>query len=556
MLVEPRIKLYKPYLQELAKRKGVELYGEEIKYSSPGIEWMTILEKHVLHTEAAKKKNILFLINFTDESLKMASRIWSYFHTRTLLENSVLHDWRIRFVGLFDRDDAESLHPHQIGTRKKAAIQNVAAARHAFYLAEHDNRELVALRGYEAITKSSAAALKRAAEANVTTPAGREPIQHEPITEFPRTVDHPDKPPLYTENALFPSIPIFKHRSEFNAKQDEYVASFATTEQTDENPTTKNKTTKSTTNEVKLKKLRSEYTKAHSQFNFNLRNWDAAASLNKKLNQIDRLELNLEAAWMDPTTPPETLRDMDSTLRELRTGLDVLADKSTVNTQNVMRPLMDNYRASSGPSLRLIEDSNLAWDSRPFEPLLIRPGDTFRDTRPCAIFYMEAKHPEEIIDTLAVKIAHERFVEGIEMAHGVIHSFTTRAGEPIGPMLERLFPTESCAEVIKAVPELFRFIPKQLRESAIHAFPSDAEPSTTNQPPSPDRPLPMSVYDAFEYFPQQKRLNCLSPHLLFKLLRRYMEVMPPVARSCVMVHRSLGGTASQALIRQWAVEKR
>ncbi|CRG88211.1 hypothetical protein PISL3812_05238 [Talaromyces islandicus] len=574
VLVEPRLRIYKTFLQELAKRKGVELYGEDIKYSSPGIDWMKILEKHVLHTEAAKKKNILFLTNFSDESLKMVPRIWSHFHTRTLLEHSILHDWRMRFIGVFDRDDAESIHPHQLGTRKKVAIQNVAAARHAFYLAEHDNRELIALRGYETITKSSAAVLKRAAEANVTTPAGREPIQHAPITEFPPSVIYPDRPQHYTENPLFLSIPLFRHRKEFNAAHDEYVAALESSEQargkpadekeTDEKQTDKRQAakkrtseksaTKEVVSEAKLRKLRNQYTRAHSYYNYQLRNWDAAMSLNKKLNQIDRLELNLEAAWMNPTTPPEMLRDMDSTLREARKGWDVLFDKATRHTQVALRPYIDNYRASSGTSLQLIKGSNLAWDSRPFEPLLIRPGDTFRNSRPAAIFYMEPKNPEEILDILSIKIAHERLVEGIEMAHGVIHSFTTRSSEPISFMLEKLFPSESCTDTIKAIPELFRFIPKQLRESAIHAIPSDAESSTANQPPSPDRPLPMSMYDAFEYFPKQKNLNCLDPAVLFKLLRRYMEVMPPVARSCVMVHRTLGGTASQALIRQWTAE--
>jgi hypothetical protein len=565
VLVEPRIKLYKPYLEKLATRKGVELYGEGIKYDSATIDWMTILEKHVFHTEAAKKKkNILFLTNFSDESFKMISSTWAQLHTRTLLEHTVLRDWRMRFVGVFDRDDAESIHPHSVGSRKKVAIQNVAAARHAFYLAEHDNREAISLRGYETITKSSAAALKRAAEANITTPAGREPVHHEPITEFPVSVNNPDKPQSYTENDLYPSIPLFNHRKDFNAIQDEYVALLEKSGQSVEKQTGKKKTAKKTTgnsttmgkvSEVKLKKLRTKYNDAYAQYCFHLRNWDNATTLNEHLNKIDRLELNLEAAWMDPTTPPEMLREMDSTLRKLRKAFDVLVEESTVQTQNLLKPYIDNYRMSSGTSLQLVKGSNLAWDYRPFEPLLIRPGDTFRDSRACSIFYMEPKSPDEILDTLSIKIAHERLVEGIEMAHSVIHSFTTRASEPISFMLEKLFPAETCTDTIKAIPELFRYIPKQLRESAIHAYPSEAEPSETNQPPpSSDRPLPMSVYDAFEYLPQQKHLNCLSPSVLFKLLRRYMILMPPFARSCLMVHRSLGGTASQTLIRQWTPE--
>lgn len=577
MLVEPRIRMYKPYLEKLATRKGVELHGEPIKYSSPGIDWMTILEKHVLHTEAAKKKNILFLTNFSDESLNIVPSIWALFYTRTLLSNPVLHDWRIRSIGIFDRDDAELIHPRQMGSRKKVALQNVAAARHAFYLAEHDNREVMALRGYETITASSAAALKRAEEAGITTPAGRERIQHEPITEFPVSVINPDKPRTYTENTLYPSVPLFNNRKEFNAIQDEYLALLEMSKQSDETETqadetqagkkktgkkqavkkkTKgNSTSKEEVSEVKLKKLRAKYNDAYAQYCFHLRNSDSAVTLNNHQNKIDRLELNLEAAWMDPTTPPEVLKEMNSTLRDLRTGFDILVGKSTVHTQTLLKPYINNYRMSSGTSLQLIKGSNLAWDSRPFEPLLIRPGDTFRSSRPCSIFYMEPKSPDEILDTMAIKLAHDRFVEGLEMSHSVIHSFTTRASEPISFMLEKLFPGESCADIIKAIPELFRNVPKQLHESAIHAYPSDAEPNGTDQPsPSPERTLPMSVYDAFEYLPQQRNLSCVAPSLLFKLLRRYMIVMPPVARSCVMVHRNLGGSASQTLIRQWSAK--
>lgn len=575
MLVEPRFRMYKPYLEKLATRKGIELYGEPIKYSSPGIDWMTILEKHVFHTEAAKKKNILFLTNFSDESLNIVPSIWALFYTRVLLSNPLLHDWRIRSLGIFDRDDAESIHPRQMVSRKKVALQNVAAARHAFYVAEHDNREVMALRGYETITKSSATALKRAAEAGVTTPAGRERIQYEPITAFPVSVITPDKPRAYTENSLYPSVPLFNIRKEFNALQDEYLALLEKSEQSVETQTeetqigkkknskkqaAKNKTVGSSTSkeevsEVKLKKLRAKYNDVYAKYCFHLRNLDGAVTLNNHQNKIDRLELNLEAAWMDPTTPPETLREMDSTLKDLRKGFDVLVEKSTVHTQTLLKPYVNNYRMSSGTSLQLIEGSNLAWDSRPFEPLLIRPGDTFRDSRQCSILYMEPKRPDEILDTLSVNLAHERFVEGLEMSHSVIHSFTTRASEPISFMLEKLFPGESCTDIIKAIPELFRDIPKQLHESAIHAYPSDAESNGTDRPPpSPERTVPMSVYDAFEYLPQQKNLSCLSPSLLFLLLRRYMIVMPPAARSCVMVHRNLGGSASQALIRQWSAK--
>jgi hypothetical protein len=304
-----------------------------------------------------------------------------------------------------------------------------------------------------------------------------------------------------------------------------------------------------------LSKIKRDYTRARASVVHLAKAADAAVDLSKQQIEIASLEEKLAKAKLDPTTESVELERQNSILLDLRKEFTEQSSEALIHASRKLPNLINDYRVALGASGD-IKDSRLLWDHRPYEPLYIHPKEVTPKGNGCTVVYNEPESKEKLFEKFAISNTHDRHDEAVEMALSVVGTFGIRARETVADMLDKLFPGQSPAEVVKLVPELFDCIPKQLCLSSVSKDASatskngndELTPTTTSSTAS----IPPSFYDEFEYMPDQITLQCLPVSALLSLLKAYLNT--PNARSFLQVNRSLGGSATLFALRSWVFE--
>jgi transcription factor 1 len=172
-----------------------------------------------------------------------------------------------------------------------------------------------------------------------------------------------------------------------------------------------------------------------------------------------------------------------------------------------------------------LDDAVLLWDRRPFEPLYIKDDETWPPARACSIIYFEPDIHSPTVQALHGENGEPR-LESIDVYHIIISAIGSRAGESLAELFEKMFPDRATADIIKAIPSLFAYMPKQL--SSDDAVWSTASTSTT-------------IYDKFKYDPSVVRLRSLPIAVIMDLVKEYMSY-PGRPESTLQVNRNLGGS--------------
>lgn len=294
-------------------------------------------------------------------------------------------------------------------------------------------------------------------------------------------------------------------------------------------------------------KISRDYSRARASVVHLAKAADAAVDLAKQQIKIASLEEKLAKAKLDPTTELVEIERQNSILVDLRKQFTEQSSEALIHASRKLPNLVNDYRVALGASGD-IKDSRLLWDHRPFEPLYIHPKEVMPKGSGCTVIYNEPEPKERLFEKFAIDNTHNRHDEAVEMALSVVGTFGIRARETVADMLDKLFPGQSPADVVKLVPELFDCIPKQLR-LPISKDISVLPPTTTATSPTS---IPPSFYDEFEYMPDQITLQCLPVSALLSLLKAYLNT--PNARSFLQVNRSLGGSATLFALRSWVFE--
>jgi hypothetical protein len=302
-------------------------------------------------------------------------------------------------------------------------------------------------------------------------------------------------------------------------------------------------------------KISRDYTRARASVVHLAKAADAAVDLAKQQIEIASLEEKVARAKLDPTTEPVELKRQNSILVDLRKEFTEQSSEALIHASRKLPNLINDYRVALGASGD-IKDSRLLWDHRPFEPLYIHPKEVTPKGGGCTVIYNEPESKERLFEKFAIGNTHDRHDEAVEMALSVVGTFGIRARETVADMLDKLFPGQSSAEVVKLVPELFDCIPKQLRSPSISKDASTTSEKDGNEltptAVTSTTSIPPSFYDEFEYMPDQVTLQCLPVTALLSLLKAYLNT--PNARSFLQVNRSLGGSATLFALRSWVFE--
>lgn len=302
-------------------------------------------------------------------------------------------------------------------------------------------------------------------------------------------------------------------------------------------------------------KISRDYTRARASVVHLAKAADAAVDLAKQQIEIASLEEKVARAKLDPTTESVELERQNSILVDLRKEFTEQSSEALIHASRKLPNLINDYRVALGASGD-IKDSRLLWDHRPFEPLYIHPKEVTPKGSGCTVVYNEPESKERLFEKFAIGNTHDRHDEAVEMALSVVGTFGIRARETVADMLDKLFPGQSPAEVVKLVPELFDCIPKQLRSPSISKDASTTSEKDSNESTptavTSTTSIPPSFYDEFEYMPDQITLQCLPVSALLSLLKAYLNT--PNARSFLQVNRSLGGSATLFALRSWVFE--
>lgn len=536
-------------LKRLSEKENAILHTDKIHYGhAHGIGWMELLDTYVpAEVPSDVEKDLLIVANLTDRTTRNPSRIWAALVGLSLLNRGRFADWKLRTLMVLPPAEADLILPRSVRNRRKVAIMNEAYSRKSFIVAETDNAEFLIPRGFELLKKSAALVAQRTAENKIVVPRSRRrslPESYSEITASLRSESHPVKYPIFAGDTF----------KEFMEKKTLYEESLRNLDAKDGQASTEAES-------AKASQLKQDFTRARAALVHMAKASDAAIDLAKQQMQIVSLEAEVVKAKMDPNTECSNLERLNSRLTNLRKQFADMSSEARFHAARKLPNMVNDYRLALGTSGD-IKDSKLLWDQRPYEPLYIRPEEVSPKGQGCSVVYIEPESSATLFEKFALKDAHARHDEAVEIALSVVGTFGVRAKETIAMMFDKLFPGQSTADIIKLVPELFDWIPRQLRtESAAEGDPPKTKSThddTAHVAPSSPSPSPSpsfssssssSFYDEFEYLPDQVTLQCLPVDAILGLLKAYLNT--PQSKTFLQVNRSLGGSATLFALRSW-----
>lgn len=524
--------MFKRYLKNLTARENVEVHNEKLHYdTTKGISWMNVLNTYMpAPTPEPGRNDLLVLADLTVKSFKNPSRIWAALVGHSLIDRGHFSNWTVRTLMTLPPDDAEFVIPRSVIHRRKVSMLTEAYARHAVVVAETDNSKYVSTREFELATASANMVAQRAAANNIKTPENR----IRPALESTKEVPAGPQGTTYVPQAPIYAGYLAGRFAEMQKLHDEAY------QRDPKSP--------------EYKKRRKELTAARAQLMHHAKSVDESIKYAKHQLEIDSMERAMVEAKLDDPKGASadhttTLDEMNASLVESKKKLDSTFNDSVILVSRTLPNYVDEYRMALG-STGDITGSNFLWDHRPYEPLYIQSDDIHPKGSQCSIMYIEPEDKQTLAERFAVDRAHDRPDEAVEIALSVIGSFGIRGRESLAYMLEKLFPGQSIYETIKTIPELFPYVPKQLlsSSSSSSSTPAAAESSSKDE----DTITKPSIYDDFEYFPQQVNLRSLPTSVLLKLLKAYLKTAH--SKSFLQVNRSLGGSATMYSLRSWVFD--
>ncbi|RJE22947.1 hypothetical protein PHISCL_04716 [Aspergillus sclerotialis] len=515
ILVEPDTKEFQDFLKPLAKSKSCYKYLEV----NPWVHGIADLISKYLpkkqiqsngeHAGTSKESDtLLILVNppltTSRKQHFLPARWWSRFIEDCMNFSTFNNYGRLQAVASFPRREARSVIPHAIPDRRRPAILTEAVASHAFEIAAtHDPGTWSPLIGWDLTVDSAAHVARKTKENNVIIPTGREPI---PIPVTPEVEYDPRRPCPYAPRA-----------------QTEQSRSWLADMEAG-----------NTTNADALMKKRAKQALYKLRYD-NRATYDAYQRAERVIS-IDQLVRRLSRDAANPNLDFKALKPLDDKIEELKTAVanePVFAEEKNVR---IVLSLIDSNRCArySGNFDRAL----LAWDRRPFEPLLIDHEELFPSDGELAMFYFEADINSSLMKGLKEVDPMQRD-ELLRIFDAFCFSIGTRGLATVGELLSSIFADQSINDIVKAVPSLATFASKRLKSDF------DNLPKTLHTKPSRQQSgEPLDPVECFQenldYDLSDVRVRSLSVSTLWDLAVEYQK--RPSRLDTVELNRAVGSS--------------
>ena len=434
----------------------------------------------------------------------LPARWWSRFLEDCVNFSNFNNYRRLQAIASFPRREARSVIPRSISDRRRPAILTEAVATHVFEIAAtHDPGTWSPYVGWDLTMDSAAHAARKTEENNVITPPGREPIPIPvaPEVEYDRRRPCPYAPRVETEWIR------------------DRLAEIEAGNATNADASTKNRAKKA------LYKLRYE----------NRATYDAYQRADCVIS-IDQLVRRLSRDAANPNLNFKALKPLDDRIEELTTA----KAKERITVQGAIDriglSLIDSNRCARYAGN--LDKALLAWDRRPFEPLLIDHQEFFPNHGEMTMFYFEADVNSSLMKRLKGADPIQRD-ELSQIFDAFCFSIGTRSLSTVGELLSSIFTDQSTNDLVKAVPSLAKFASKRLKPDF------DNLPKTLHTKPSrqqSDEPLdPVECFqENLNYDLSDVRVRSLSASTLWDLAVEYQK--RPSRLDTVELNRAIGSS--------------
>jgi mitochondrial transcription factor 1 len=519
VLVENRTSGYKRALKDLVNKPSVQFVKLNIQQPKD-INWKDLVATHfphgVIQTRHEVNNNLLFVANLTDrvfsKSYYTPSRTWAALMEDCLRETGLHFRGKVHILSLIPSEHLQLILPRTILERGKAALVTEMVSANLINLGETASNEVyTGQRDWDLITKSAHRVAERSIQATIPCIPQRE---RPPLLLAPESTDQ--------KGITVPYVPRVRRDM-----HQGYLDALEEMRRIENRPIIKKQ-------KEDLRKTHEEFSRRRTQLNQDNKVHYQRLQLAEQVWTIDGLESKFAAAVTNKSSEPEKLEELNRRLVDLKSKLTQSLTEGGDSVSHRGETLVDNRRAA----LRTgnIDDSILAWDHRPFEPLYIKPEEIFPSDSSFGVLYFEPKLAAETLPSLTsiLNMAGPQSTDKnkiIDIFLAVIGTFGTRGRFSIASILGIMFPGRSTNDIVKDIPTLVPFASKRLKSTIAYSS-SDASP--TNEKPK-------TLEDHFDYDFSHQRIRCLPLSVMTDLIIEYIK-WPFRPNSPAQISRHLGGS--------------
>ena len=265
---------------------------------------------------------------------------------------------------------------------------------------------------------------------------------------------------------------------------------------------------------------------------------NTAAYIRQKLANmrlhIDEETRKLARAAADANETPENLKVLDEQIASLQLNFAAEVSKTHYTQSRFYDTLIDDGRLAC--TSNNLDDSQLMWDRRPFEPLLMNADEIWFSGKPSGIIYFEAQEKPSALQKI-LHLPSPAQSDALARFHAVIGLTNTRSTLTAGEIGKLAFPALSTNQLVQAVPSLATFASKRIK------------PGSGPMPLSDPTLDPVTNYqDNIEYDLSEVRLRILSMATIADMVVEYGKVGNQLPAQDLS--RLLGGTLTTAQLGQ------
>ncbi|KAJ5780533.1 hypothetical protein N7457_005693 [Penicillium paradoxum] len=253
--------------------------------------------------------------------------------------------------------------------------------------------------------------------------------------------------------------------------------------------------------------------------------------------KIDEVTRAFSRAATDPKETPESLKALDDEIISLKSTFDQELSSTHFILTRLHGQTVDDARLVFVSNN--FDDSILAHDRRPFEPLYVEYEEIYPRAIPRGLIYFEAdpnppalKKIHDLPSALRPEVLERLFI--------LMSIVGNRGTMSLTELFEILFPKRAINDLVRAIPPLATFAEKRLKPGC---GPMPLPDGSTSDPVS-------SYQDNVDYDLREVRLRILSVSTLVDILMEYEKL--PDKLSLMHFSRVLGGTMTMSQIGEEA----
>ncbi|KAL2835073.1 hypothetical protein BDW59DRAFT_2844 [Aspergillus cavernicola] len=452
------------------------------------------------------------------------ARWWSFFVDMCIRQHGLHAYGSVRLLASMSSADSPVILSPTINSRGRPAVVAEQTALHAFEVAAPKDEEAglwAFWKQWDNLTNGAARVAQRASEKGVIVPVDRAypPVDPAPPSPFPGR-----KPLPY---AARPKTP----------QHEKYLQAFELFDQTKPGS-------------PEYKEIKQQRNRAATQLTQENRQVHTRNILAAKQAQIDDLNRSIARLAADPKTELATIESVVMEIETIRAALDKEASLHHFDITRAFNGLVDDRRASFHTGN--FDDALLPWDRRPFEPLLVHPGEFYPRDAERTLFYFEADPNNPATRRLA-RLTPEQKEAAFRFFDAYSLSLMSNNALSIPRIIELVFQNRSTNDMVKAVPYLAQHAMKRPKPNfdslpkTLHYNPENLrDPSS---PPDPD----LCYQENLDYDLSDVRGRLLTPDAIWDLCVEYAKTNLDQTPS--QLSRLLGGTMTAAQSREFAHDR-